>query len=229
MHSPMFMIVTLVTIGLAVGANTAIFSLISGILLKPLPYTEPERLVSVWQTAPSIGIVNCNLSPSDYFTFWEENRSFQEFGIWTGDSSSVTGTGMPEQVRGILVTEGTLRALGVQPVLGRGFTATDDSPGSPRTVLLSYGYWQHRFGGDASAIGKQLQIDGRPTQIVGVMPQSFRFLDEKPDLIAPFRFDRAKTTLGNFSFQGIARLRPGITLAQANADVGRMIPILNTK
>jgi predicted permease len=229
MHSPMFTIVTLLTIGLGVGANTAIFSLINGILLKPLSYPEPERLVSVWQTAPTIGIVNCNLSPSDYFTFREENRSFQEFGIWTGDSSSVTGMGMPEQVQGILVTEGTLRALGVQPAQGRGFSASDDSPGSPRTVLLSYGYWQHRFGGEASAIGKQLQIDGRPTEIIGVMPQSFRFLDQRPDLIAPFRFDRAKTTLGNFSYQGIARLRQGVTLAQANADVARMIPIVNTK
>jgi predicted permease len=105
----------------------------------------------------------------------------------------------------------------------------DDSPGGPRTVLLTYGYWQHKFGGEASAIGKQLQIDGSPMEIIGVMPRNFRFLDEKPDLIVPFRFDRGKTTLGNFSYRGIARLRPGLTLTQANADVARMIPIVNTK
>jgi putative ABC transport system permease protein len=229
MHSPLFTIVTLVTIGVAVGANTAIFSVINGILLKPLPYPEPERLVSVWQSAPGIGITDLTLSPSDYFTFREENRSFQEIGLWARDSVSVTGTAAPEQVRSLTVTEGTLKVLGIQPVRGRGFTATDDSPGSPQTVVLTYGYWQHKFGGDASAIGRQIHVDGQLMEIIGVMPQSFRFLDEKPDLIVPFRFDRGKLFLGNFSYQGIARLKPGVTLVQANADVARLIPIVNTK
>jgi putative ABC transport system permease protein len=229
MHSPMFTIVTLVTIGVAVGANTAIFSVINGILLKPLPYPESERLVSVWQSAPGIGITDLTLSPSDYFTFREENRSFQEIGLWTRDSVSVTGTAAPEQVRSLTVTEGTLKVLGIQPARGRGFTATDDSPGSPQTVVLTYGYWQHKFGGDASAIGRQIHVDGQLMEIIGVMPQSFRFLDEKPDLIVPFRFDRGKLFLGNFSYQGIARLKPGVTLVQANADVARLIPIVNTK
>ena len=228
-RTPMFAIVTVITIGLGIGANTAIFSVVNGIILKPLPYPHPEELLSVMQTAPAIGLVDCELAPSDYFIFREENQTMQQFGIWQGDSASITGTGSPEQVYAIDVTEGTLNSLGVQPALGRWFTSKDDSPGSPHTVLLTYGYWQRRFGGDSSAIGRNLLVDGESREIIGVMPQSFRFLDEKPDLILPFRFDRAKTNLGNFSYRGIGRLKPGVTLAQANADVGRMLPMVLTR
>jgi predicted permease len=228
-RTPMFAIVTVITIGLGIGANTAIFSVVNGIILKPLPYPHPEELLSVMQTAPAIGLVDCELAPSDYFIFREENQTMQQFGIWQGDSASITGTGSPEQVYAIDVTEGTLNSLGVQPALGRWFSSKDDSPGSPRTVLLTYGYWQRRFGGDSSAIGRNLLVDGESREIIGVMPQSFRFLDEKPDLILPFRFDRAKTNLGNFSYRGIGRLKPGVTLAQANADVGRMLPMVLTR
>ncbi len=229
MRSPMFTIVTLITIGVGVGANTAIFSVINGILLKPLPYPDPQRLVSVWQSAPSLNLPEMNLAASDYFTFREENRTFEHFGMWNGDNVTVTGISRPEQLPGIDVTEGTLNALGVQPALGRLFTASDDSAESPETVILSYGYWQRRFGGDRSAIGQQIRVDGKSKQIVGVLPQNFHFLDTKPDVIQPFRFNRSKTTLGNFSYQGIARLKPGVSLAQANADVARMIPLVNTR
>jgi putative ABC transport system permease protein len=229
MRSPMFTVVTLVTIAIGVGANSAIFSVINGILLKPLPYPDPESLVSVWQTAPGIGIKDLNASPSDYFTFREENHTFHRFGIWTGDSISVTGLAVPEQVQALDVTSGTLEALGVQPALGRWFTLKDESKGSPETVILTHGYWQRKFGSDASVIGRRIVADGKAREIIGVMPPAFRFLDEKPDLILPFQFERAKVFLGNFSYQAIARLKPGVTLAQANADVARMIPLVNTK
>ena len=229
LRAPMFTAVTLVTIAIGVGANSAIFSVIDGVLLKPLPYPDPERLVSVRQTAPGLGLADVEASPSDYFTFREENRTFQQFGIWTGDSVSVTGLGAPERVYGIDVTSGTLGALAVQPILGRWFTLTDENHGSPQTVMLTYGYWQRKFGGDASAIGRRIVADGEAREIVGVMPRTFRFLDENPELIFPFQFERAKVFLGNFSYQSIARLKPGVTLAQANADVARMIPMVNAK
>ncbi len=229
MRSPMFTVVTLITIGIGVGANTAIFSVINGVLLKPLPYADPERLVSVWQSAPSIGLDDVNASPSDYFTFREENHTFQNFGIWGSGSVSVTGVEAPEQVKNLTVTVGTLNALGVQPLLGRWFTAKDDSPDIPQTAILTYGYWQRRFGRDAAIIGRRIHLDGELAEIIGVMPRTFRFLEQKPDVILPFQFNRAKTTLGNFSYQAIARLKPGVTLAQANADLARMIPIVNTK
>jgi putative ABC transport system permease protein len=227
-RTPLFTIVTVLTIGLGIGANTAIFSVINGILLKPLPYPRPEELVSVMQTAPAIGLADCELAPSDYFTFREENQTFRQFGIWTGDSSSVTGNGAPEQVRSLDVTQGVLDALAIQPAVGRWFNAQDTAPSGQQTVLLAYGFWQRRFGGDPAVIGRNLIVDGEPRQIIGVMPKEFRFLDEKPELILPFRFDRAKVTLGNFSYYGIARLKPGSDMAQASADVGRMIPMVTT-
>jgi MacB-like periplasmic core domain len=229
MRSPIFTAVTLATVAIGIGANSAIFSVVNGVLLKPLPYPDAERLVGVWQSAPGIGINELQLSFSDYFTFLDENRSFQEFGLWNGNSASITGLGAPEQVQSLDVTSGILPALGVQPAIGRWFSAKDDSPGSPATAILTYGYWTRKFGGDASAIGRRIVVDGEAKEIIGVMPQSFRFLDQKPDLIVPFQSDRGKATLGNFSFQGIARLKPGVSLAQANLDLARMIPIVNTK
>ena len=229
LRSPIFTVVTLATIAIAVGANSAIFSVVNGILLKPLPYPDPERLISVWQTAPGVGLEQLECSPSDYFTFREENHTFEQFGIWTGDGVSVTGLGTPEQVPALDVTSGALAALGVQPILGRWFTLKDEDHGSPETVILTHGYWQRKFGGNHSVIGRRMMADGKPREIIGVMPPNFRFLDEKPDLIFPFQFDRAKVTLGSFSYYGIARLKPGVTLAQANADVARMIPMVNMK
>jgi len=137
MHSPMFAIVTLVTLAIAVGANSAIFSVINGILLKPLPYPDPEQLVSVWQTAPGIGLKEVQISPSDYFTFLEEGRAFQHFGICNGDGVTVTGLGAPERVAALDVTSGALEALGVSPILGRRFTLKDEDHASPETVILT--------------------------------------------------------------------------------------------
>jgi len=225
----MFTVVTIATVGIGIGANTAIFSVVDGVLLKPLPYPEADRLVAVWQTAPGLGIKDLDTSPADYFTFKDENLSFQAYGAWRSDRVSITGLATPEQVQGIAVTEGTLNALGVQPILGRWFTPYDDQPGSPETAILTYAFWLRKFGGDGSAVGRRIQVDGKPREIVGVMPQDFRFLEVNPDVVLPMQFDRGKIKLGNFSYQGIARLRPGVTIAMANADVARMNPIVLTK
>jgi putative ABC transport system permease protein len=222
----MFTAVTLLTVAIGIGANTVIFSVVNGILLKPLPYQDPESLVAVWLTSPAINIKNLNLAPSNYFTFRDENQSFSAFGMWNGGRVTITGKGEPEQIRSLRMTEGTLNALNVPPALGRWFTVQDATWGSPDTVILMHGYWQRKFGGDSAVIGQRLMVDGEAREVVGVMRDSFRFLDSKADVILPMRFNLAKTYLGNFSFQGIARLKPGVTLAQANADVGRMLPIV---
>jgi len=227
-RAPMFTAITLLTLAVGVGANTAVFSVIEGVLLKPLPYPHPEQLVGVWLTAPGVNLKDALASPSTYFIFREQSRTFQDIGLWTGDSVSVTGLAQPEQVRALDVTDGILPILGIPPMLGRGFTRADDLPGSPDTVMLSNGYWRTKFGGDRSVIGRNITLDGKPREIIGVLPQGFRFLDQPdPALILPLKFDRAKTFIGNFSYQGIARLKPGVTLAQANADVARMLPIVN--
>lgn len=223
----MFTFVAVLTLALGIGANTAIFSVLEGVLLKPLPYSDPDRLIGLWLTAPAIHIKDLNISPSVYFTYLEENRTFESLGIYTGDRVSVTGIAEPEQVNSLDVTYGVLPTLGVRPVLGRLFSAKDDSPGAPQTILLSYGYWQRRFGGDRSIIGRRLQIDRKAQEVIGILPRDFRFLDMDAELFQPFQFDRAKTTLGNFSQRGVARLKPGVTLAQANADGARMLLIAN--
>jgi putative ABC transport system permease protein len=228
-RSPMFTAITLVTLATGIGANTAVFSVIEGVLLKPLPYAKPDELVGVWLTAPGIGLKDVNMSPSSYFIFREETRVFQDIGLWNSDSDSVTGLAEPEQVSALNVTDGILPLLGVQPILGRWFARKDDSPGSPKTIMLSYGYWQRKFAGDRSVIGRRIDVDGQPREVIGVLPSNFRFLNLKPALLLPFQFDRGKLFLGNFSYHGIARLKPGVTLAQANADVARMLPIVSAQ
>ncbi len=213
---------------MGVGANTVIFSVLEGVLLKPLAYPHPEQLIGVWHTAPGVGIPNLNMAPSIYFIDREQNTTFEDIGVYDGDSLSVTGAGEPEQVRGLDVSDGTLPMLGVKPALGRLFTKEDDSPGSPDTVLLSYGYWRQKFGGATSVIGKSITVEGKPREIIGVLPQGFHFLDyDDLSLVVPFKWDRSKMKLGNFSYQAMARLKPGVTMAQASADVARMLPIVN--
>lgn len=228
-RAPLFTAVTLVTLGVGIGANTAIFSVVRGVLLKPLPFDDPESLVGVWHTAPGLGFPVINMAPSCYFTYREEGRAFEDIGIWDDTSVSVTGVVEPEQVDALMVTDGTLPLLRVRPVLGRVFSKKDDSPGSPETAMLSYAYWQRKFGGDSGVLGRRLIVDGRARDIIGVLPQSFRFLRSDPALILPMRFNRSEVYIGNFSYQGVARLKPGVTIRQANADVARMIPLMKDK
>ncbi len=223
--TPGFTFLTALTLALGIGANTAIFSVIEGVLLKPLPYAHPEQLVALWHTAPGINIPEVNMAPSLYFTYREQSRVFQDVGLWGTDSVGFTGRGEPQQIAVLNVTDGILPMLGVHPLLGRMFSADDCHEGNHLTVILTYGFWQRYFGGSPSAIGQNIVINSRPREIIGVMPKDFRFLDAKPLLLSPMMFDRAKVTLGQFGFAGIARLKPGVTLADANRDVARLLPI----
>jgi len=226
-RTPMFTAVTLITLAAGVGANTVVFSVLESILLKPLRYPHSEQLVSVAYAALGLNIKELPEAPGNYFIYRDQNRSFQDIGMMTQDSDSVTGVGEPEQVQAVRVTDGMIPLLGVPPLLGRSFTREDDSPNSPPTVMLMYGYWQRKFGGDRGIVGQILKVDGKSRQVIGVMPKEFHFLDmEDPALLTPFQFDRAKTTLGNFSYFSIARLKPGVTLEQARTDVTRMLPIV---
>lgn len=228
-RSPIFTLVSLVTLAAGVGATIAVFSVIEGVLLKPLPYPHPEELVGVWHTAPGLNMDQVNMAPSNYFIYREQNHVFQQIGLYQGDSVSVTGHGRPEQVAALQVTDGLLPVLGIAPMLGRNFNRTDVTPNAPETVILDYTYWQKHDDGDRGVIGRTITVEGKPRQIIGVMPRNFHFLDwDEPQLFLPLQFDRAKTTLGQFSYEGIARLKPGVTMAAANADVDRMIPTVWT-
>ena len=225
-RAPMFTATALVTLAIGIGANTAVFSVVNAVLINPLAYPHAEELVGVWHSAPGVGFKDgeVNMAPTMYFSYREEGRAFRDIGLWSNGGVTVTGFSQPEQVRSLFVTQGVLDALGVPPVLGRWFSREDDTPGSPETVLLTYGYWQRRFGGDRGVIGRTLTVDARPRTVVGIMPADFRFLNLDPELILPQRFERPRLFLGNFSFQGLARLKPGVTIEQANADVARILP-----
>jgi predicted permease len=220
-----FTVVTILTLAIGIGANSAIFAVIEGVLFKPLPFPQPERLIDIDHTAPGVGLDKTGSAPFLYLTYRDESRTFQEVGLWGSDTDSLTGLGEPEELATLDVTEGVLGALGVQPQLGRLFSKSDTAPGSPETVLASYGFWRSKLGGDPAAIGRTIILNSRARQLVGVLPQTFHFLDLKPSLIIPLHIDPAKTFLGNFSYKSIARLKPGVTLAQADSDVARMLPI----
>ena len=227
LRTPLFTTITLITLVIGIGANAVVFGVVDGVLLKPLSYPHPEQLVGLWHSAPGIGFNgDLNMAPFIYFIEREQGSAFQDVGMYNGDSCSVTGIGQPEHVSGLDVTDGTLPILGVRPVLGRLFTRQDDSPNAPKTVILSYAYWQRKFGGDKTVVGRAITIDGDTREIIGVLPRSFTFLDNyNAALFLPMQIDRSKTKLGNFSFRGIARVKPGISLNQVDADVNRLLPI----
>jgi hypothetical protein len=188
-RSPLFTLVSLVTLAAGIGATTAIFTVVNSVLLEPLPFEESDRLVGLWHTAPGLGFDEVNMSPANYFTYREQGRVFEEVGMWDQGSASVTGAGEPEQVDVMRVTDGTLPLLRVQPVIGRSFTKEEDAPGSTEAVLLAHGYWQRRFGGSPDVIGQTITVDGRPREIIGVMPPGFRFLRWDPALYLIFGLD----------------------------------------
>jgi putative ABC transport system permease protein len=233
LHNPAFTSVALLMLAIGIGANSAVFSVVNSVLLKPLPYPNSEELVAVAQKAPGApGLADVSgdlrISPSMYFTYAEQNRTFQSLGVWIQGVASVTGVAEPEQVRVVAISDGVLPALNVQPVLGRWLAPADQTPGGPEVVMLSHGYWRRKFGGDAGAVGREIMVDSRPRQIVGIMPDGFRFVNADFDVIVPLRFDRSRAILPGFGFQGIARLKPGVTIDEANADIARLVPIWMT-
>lgn len=225
-RAPLFTTLALLTLAVGIGATTLIFSVVDGVLLKPLPYPKPEKLIGVWFSSRLINMQELNVAPYLYFIFREQNKTLEDIGLYQGDSITVTGKGAPTRVDGLDVTEGVLPILGVKPALGRPFTQQDDAAGSAETVMLSYAYWQKNFGGARSVIGQSITVNGEPREIVGVLPRGFHFLNwDDAALILPMRLNRSDTKLGNFSFEGPARLKPGVTMEQASTDLQRLIPI----
>ncbi|MGH9632808.1 MAG: ABC transporter permease, partial [Bryobacteraceae bacterium] len=224
-RTPGFTAATLVTLALGIGANTAIFSVINGVLLKPLPFPEPDRLIGVWQSAPGVNIPDLNASLADYVTYREDSRTFADVALWQGRALTVTEFQDPERVEGFALTSRLLPIIGVNPILGRHFTEKDCEAGSPDVLMISYGYWQRRFGGDRNVIGRRFMADGAKREVIGVLPERFWFMDLPHDIVLPIRYNRSTLRLAGYNFQAVARLRPGVALPQANADVARMIDL----
>jgi putative ABC transport system permease protein len=225
--SPGFAIVALLSLALGVGGNIAIFSVVNAVLIRPLPYAEPEKLVGVCNSAVFSGqVVNDWPLSLDMYSFYKEQaRSFAEFGVWSAGSAAVTGTGDPEEVATVTMTHGVLRALGAPPYLGRWFSSADELPGAQKTVILSYKYWQRRFAGDDRALSQLVLIDFVPYQVIGVMPRSFAFLNLDPDVFLAQSVVRGAPGSSDADYSGVARLKPGVSFEQANQDIVRVLSI----
>lgn len=228
-RSPAFALTAVATLALGIGAAAAIFTIVDSVLLKPLPYPESERIVALMHTAPAINMPRLRMAPSLYFTYREEGRVFESLALWNGNRATVTGAGPAEQVPSLFVTPEFLHVLRVAPAVGRDFTANDGDPGAPLTAILSHGYWSQHFGAAADVVGRTMTIDGNAHEVIGILPQGFTFQDEAISLLLPRQYERAEVPLIQFTEDGIARLKPGVELDQANADIERCLPMAPLK
>jgi predicted permease len=229
-RSPGFAITVVLTLAVGIGANTAVFSVLNSVLIRPLSYPEPQQLVAMRLNAPGApGLADfrdeLRLTASMYLTFAAHNSSFQSVGVWLPGTASITGIAQPEQVNTAMITDGVLQTLDVPAAAGQWLTAADQQPRGAQRVMLSYGYWQRRFGGDPGVVGRTISVDSRPRVVAGVMPRGFKVVSYDFDLLVPLAFDPVKQILAGFAYRGIARLRPGVTISQADADVAHLLNI----
>jgi putative ABC transport system permease protein len=211
-----YTLVAVLTLALGIGANTAIFTLVNAMMLRPLPFPEPDRLYNVSESNPSRGWTTFGVSHPNYLDWRRMNRSFTDLAAWGGGSFNVASGGDSEVVPGLAITASFLPVLGVAPVAGRNFLEEEDRPGGPRVALLGHAVWQRRFGGDPSAIGRTVSLDDEPFTIVGVLPASFSW--GQAEVFVP----RAPDPMRNRSdhrFVVFGRLKPGITPEQARTDM----------
>ena len=214
---PGFATVTVLTLALGIGANTAIFSVVNAVVLRPLPFGQPERIVRMWGTFSQGN--RASTSPPDFLDFRARNSTFEQFAAMRGGSFNLTGDSEPERVIGADVTTNFFDALGVTPIRGRSFTTEEEQTGKGQVVIISEGLWKRRFGSDPAIIGKSLLLDGKSYSIVGVTPDQARMPDET-DVWRPLSFDGPNMKIRRFHFlRAIGRLKEGVTLQQAKADL----------
>jgi putative ABC transport system permease protein len=217
---PGFAAVAVITLALGIGANTAIFSVVNAVLLRPLPFADPDRLVMVWEDASFAGFPRNTPAAANYADIKAQNQVFEGMAAINRRSFNVTGDGDPEKVETYAVTADFFPLMGVRPALGRAILPEEDKPGANNVVLLSHSLWQKRYGGEANIVGRQLLLSGEKYTVVGVMPAGFQFLDSKVGLFVPIAFTAGElASRGRHYLEVVARMKPGVTLAQANAEV----------
>jgi len=234
--NPGFAVVAILTLALGIGANTAIFSVVNGVLLKPLPFDHPEQIVWFWDLQPKLA--NAPLSAPEFVAFRDQNCTFSQVAALRPLNFTLTGRGPAEQLRGAIVTPEHFPLLRITPALGRDFTEADAKPGSPRVAILTDGYWKTAFGSDAAAIGQTLALNGESVAIVGVLPKDYIvpsrvsfFLNPKygvPEVFPGGSDPNTANTGGTHYLAVTGRLKPGVTLAQAQADLTSILHNLNT-
>jgi predicted permease len=227
-RAPGFAAVGILTLALGIGANTAIFSVVNAVLLRPLPFYEPDRLMQVWHTPPQAsfpGIPEFAVSPANFLDWRSQNQTFEGMSAYGFGRYTLTGSGHPESIRMFASTNGLFSILRAQPMLGRVFVEGEDQPGHDHEVVLSNGLWQSHFAGDPTVVGKNIQLNGQAYTVVGVMPPGFEFPlssdpNDRPQMWKPLAWtDRERGVRDNHNFGVVARLKPGVTLKQAQADL----------
>ena len=217
--TPAFTITAAVALAIGIGANAAIFSLVDAMLIRPFPLTDPHRLVEVWEESSHIGFPTDTPAPANFVDWKLRNHVFTDLAALRGDLFAITGDGQPEEVVATFATANLFPMLGVTPVIGRNISPEDDRPRAPYVVLLSYSLWQQRYGGDRSIVGRDVRLDGTPVRVIGVMPAGFRFPDRSdvwlPMALPPERWAQR----GSHYLHVFGRLRPGVTIADAQLDM----------
>ena len=211
----------MLTLALGIGANSALFSLADAALLRPLPYPTADRLMMLWETQPAAGKPRERASAANFIDWRRQTSAFDEMAAWDDWGMAFTGAGEPEELSAVRVSPNLFPLLGVTPALGRAFLPEEATSGRDRVVVLSHDFWAGRFGGDPEVIGRTLTLDGQPHEIVGVMPEGFRFPDEASiALWNPLAFDASELgTRAERRFQVIGRLAPGVTPADAQSQL----------
>jgi putative ABC transport system permease protein len=221
---PGFTAIALITLALGIGANTAIFSVVNAVLLRPLPFRDPDNLVIVWEDATFAGFPRNTPAPANYVDWKTQNQSFADMAASHESSFNLTGDGEPERVAAYSVNYNFFPLFGVQPLLGRNFSAEEDRPGANKVAVLSYSLWQSRYGGDRQIINRDIQLNGEKHTVIGVMPASFQFFESDVRLWVPLALDQEDlANRGGHYLKVVARLKPGVSIAQAQADMNAVM------
>ena len=226
---PGFTVIALITLALGIGANTAIFSVVNAVLLRPLPFQKPEELVIVWEDLTFAGFPHNTPAPANYVDWKTQNQSFIDMAASRETSFNLTGDGEPERVSTYAVTANFFPLLGVQPLLGRSFTPEEDRPGGSKAVVLSYGLWQSRYGGDRNILNREILLNGEKHAVVGVMPASFQFFAKDVRVWVPIALTQEDwANRGGHYLTVVARLKPGVPVTQAQADMNAVMRRIST-
>jgi predicted permease len=220
-RNPGFAAVAILTLAIGIGANVMIFSVINGVLLRPLPFPDSQRIVTVWETDANRGIVHGTASAAELLDWRDMNHSFKDLSGWRALYFTITGNGEPEQVWGSQVSGNFFRMLKVSPVLGRDFSAEDEQPGHEHVVVLSYALWQRHYGGDSEIVGKTINLDDTPYNVIGILPRGFTLYGTMPEfeIWKPFAFDRTQLDRENHELVVFGRLQDGATLQTAQSEM----------
>src|SRR5262245_17995328 len=219
LKKPGFTVVAVITLGLGIGANTAIFSVVNAVLLRPLPYPHAERMVYVFEGKQSDPKAEDSISPHNFTDISSRNQSFDSYFAFNYVSFTLTGDQQPEALNGVMASADFGRVVGTAPALGRVFTAEEDAPGKDHVAVISDGLWRRRFGANPQITGINVQLNGESYVIIGVMPPNFNFPNPNIEVWGPLALDLAKYGRGTGFLQGVARLKPDVTVEHARADL----------